>query len=321
MLVEAHPGTARDMRTAMRLFGSAIIDQVDKSVVTVMKQNQQMREMADEMSTASEQASEQFKVAIARSLEADLGIKQLNDCNARLAGSIGVIGAEVKRSGDIVRDATLQAEITRGCVETMAMLAQAVTEVIVLIDNIARQSKMLSMNAAIEAARAGEIGKGFAVVATEVKELALQTADATQTIGLKIEQMEGKVVESVEALRTLVTTIANIDAASVSIGQAVVEQEQVAGSVLESLETVGGGVTALSREIREAAQVVSNCGTLSDAVRETSNSVDRLMTELKESLVNIGTGLEPAAVPFASSQGGTTSPRHELDMLEELDAA
>ncbi len=323
LIAVAHPGTARDMQTAMQLFGSAIIDQVDSSVTTVMTENRKMREMANEMSDASQQASSQFSVAISRSTDADTGIVQLNACNTQLAAAITVIGSEVNRSVDVVRDATVQAEITRGCVEAMATLAQAVSEVIVLIDNIARQSKMLSMNAAIEAARAGEAGKGFAVVATEVRELALQTADATQIIGEKIEQMEGKVVESVASLRTLVKTIASIDAASASIGLAVVEQERVADSVLGSLETVGGAVTVLSREIREAAQVVSNCGMLSDLVKETSNSVDRLMTDLKANLVSIGTGMEPAASQFASLQSGAVTPAHELDLatLKDRDAA
>jgi methyl-accepting chemotaxis protein len=80
----------------------------------------------------------------------------------------------------------------------MAALSRTVSEVTQLIDAIARQTRMLALNANIEAARAGEAGKGFAVVANEVKQLSHQTADATHTIGQKIGEMTGMVAESVE---------------------------------------------------------------------------------------------------------------------------
>jgi len=291
----AGPGTARDMQTAMRLFGSAIVDQVDTSVSTVLSENHQMREMASEMATASTQAKDQFRGAMSRAVEAEGGIEQLNAFGVELSGSIQLIGAEVKRSIAIVRDASAQADITRGCVETMATLSRTVSDVTKMIDAIARQTRMLALNANIEAARAGESGKGFAVVANEVRQLANQTADATQTIGEKIAEMTGMVAESVESLRVLVATIANVDAASSSIGRAIVEQEGLAGRVSSNLESMHNAVFTLSREIREAAQIASNSGMLSEMVLETANSVDGHMGTLKKKLEDIGIGMAPVA--------------------------
>jgi methyl-accepting chemotaxis protein len=286
-----HPGTARDMQTAMRLFGSAIFDQVDTSVGTVLSENHKMREMASEMATASVEATEQFRGAMARAVEAEAGIEQLNAFGVELSGSIQTIGSEVKRSIAVVKDATTQAGITRGCVETMATLSRTVAEVTKLIDGIARQTRLLALNASIEAARAGEAGKGFAVVANEVKQLAHQTAEATHVIGQKIAEMTGKVVESVETLRTLVDTIASVDAVSNSIGSAIIEQEGLAGRVASSLDSMRGAVFAVSREIREAAQIASNSGMLSELVLETASSVDGHMSALKKKLEDIGTGM------------------------------
>jgi methyl-accepting chemotaxis protein len=291
----AHPDTAQDLQTAMALFGSAIVDQVDSSIGTVLDENQQMREMAREMAAASVQAKDQFKNAMKRAAEAETGIEQLNSFSNELTGSIQVIGTEVKRSIAIVQEATVQAATTRGCVETMATLSLAVSGVVKMIDGIARQTRMLALNAAIEAARAGDAGKGFGVVANEVKELAHQTAEATQAIGDKIAQMTEKVGESVQSLQDLVRTIASVDAASASIGRAATEQEVLGGQVSSSLKDMGDAVFTLSREIREAAQIAANSGMLSELVLETANSVDGLVTGLKEKLINIGTGMGPMA--------------------------
>ena len=295
-----HPGTVHDMQTAIALFGSAIIDQVDTSVGIVLSENHQMREMASEMATASTQAKDQFKGAMSRAVEAEGGIEQLNAFGSELSRSIRFIGSEVKRSIAIVREASAQAEITRGCVETMATLSGAVSDATAMIDAIARQTRMLALNANIEAARAGEAGKGFAVVANEVKQLAHQTAEATSTIGQKIAEMTGMVAESVEALQALVGTIANVDAASGSMGKAIVEQESLAARVSTNLESMREAVFTLSREIREAAQIASNSGMLSEIVLETANTVDGHMGALKRKLEDIGAGMGSEASQIAA---------------------
>jgi methyl-accepting chemotaxis protein len=289
---------AHDIQAAMRLLGSAIVEQVDSSVCTVLSENHQMRSMASEMATASTQAKDQFRGAMSRASEAESEIEQLNAFGSELTSSIQFIGSEIKRSMAIVKDASVQAEITRGCVEAMAALSRTVSEVTKMIDAIARQTRLLALNANIEAARAGEAGKGFAVVANEVRQLAHQTADATHTIGLKIAEMTSMVAESVKSLQGLVTTIVSVDAAGSSIGHAVVEQESLAARVSSSLESMRGAVFALSREIREAAQIASNSGMLSELVLETANSVDGHMSALKKKLEDIDNGNERATARF-----------------------
>jgi methyl-accepting chemotaxis protein len=288
------PGTEQDAQTARRDLGSAIVEQVDTSVSTVLTENRQMREMASEMASAATQAKDQFRHSMVRASEAEGGIEQLNAISRQLAGSIESIGAAVKSSIATIKEATAQATATRASVETMASLSSAVADVVGMIDSIARQTRMLALNATIEATRAGDAGRGFAVVAGEVKQLAYRTAEATQAIGQKISQMSGTVTQSVAALQGLAATIASVDAASSAIGHAIAEQEQLAARVSSSLETMHGAVFTLSREIREAAQLAANSGMLSDIVLETANSVDSLMNGLKLKLQDIGAGMPVA---------------------------
>jgi methyl-accepting chemotaxis protein len=256
-----------------------------------------MREMASEMALAAQQATEQFRHSMLRAAESEVRIEELQSFSAELADSIAVIGSEVTRSIATVKEATTQAASTRACVETMAALSASVAQALRLIDAIAGQTRMLALNATIEAARAGAAGSGFAVVADEVKQLAHQTAMATQTIGAKIGEMTAMVASSFASLQALAGTIESVDTASGSIGSAIENQDSIATRVAASLIQMREAVFTLSREIREAAQIASNSGMLSDMVLETANSVDGLMTELKVKLRDIGEGLMPIAMP------------------------
>jgi len=293
VLESASEGTPRDIHTAMGLFGSAILDQVETSVSTVLKENQQMREMANEMAAGATQAHDQFKTATARSTEAEGAFEQLNEVSGELAGSIGLIGAAARDSMATVTNSIAQAAATRSCIETMATLSTAVSDAIELIDQVARQTKMLAINALIEAARAGSAGKGFAVVAGEVRTLANQTAAATQTIGEKIGQLNAMVTQSVNALHVLVGTVQRVEASNSAIADAVIVQEGLSTRLLVSSKSMNAAVYTLSKEIREAAQLASNSGMLAEMVQETATSVDALMGALKANLQEIGIGMDP----------------------------
>ncbi|HEY0836972.1 MAG TPA: methyl-accepting chemotaxis protein [Azospirillum sp.] len=284
-------GTPQDLRTAMSLFSSVIVEQVETSVAAVVQENSQMRDMASEMATAANQANDQFKRSMAGAAAAEDCIERLGRVGEGLTGAIGVIAAEVEGTVRVVRNATERADTTRQCVDTMSALAQDVAATIGLIGDIARQTRMLALNATIEAARAGEMGKGFAVVADEVKQLAHQTAQATQTINGRIASMRETTDASVDALRELVATITKADEASQRIAFAVREQEVLARDVSGSLGQMHDAVFSLSREIREAAQIAANSGMLSELVLDTANEVDTHMNDLRDRLQQVGSGM------------------------------
>jgi methyl-accepting chemotaxis protein len=294
-LATASSATALDLQTAMRLFGSAIMDQVESSVSTVSKKNLEMREMAAEMTVGSTHSMAQFQLATKRTSEAEAGMEELKGFSSELEVSTGVIGSAVKTSTDTVKFATDQAAVTRNCVEAMTTLAEAVSSAVASIEQISWQTRLLSLNALIEAARAGPSGKGFAVVANEVRSLAGQTEQATKLIEGSIGEMSGMVAKSVEALHALVETIDRVEVSNTSIARAVLDQEGLAGRVSSSSKSMHEAVSMLSAEIREAAQLASNSGILSEIVVETADSVDGIMLELKSNLAEIGSGMLPVA--------------------------
>jgi methyl-accepting chemotaxis protein len=315
-------GTVQDMRTALGLFGAAILDQVETSVRTVLNENQQIRSAAEELATGTE-AQQQFKSAMLRTSDATVGITQLNSVSGDLAASIRVIGDAVRDSAATVKDASAQAAGTCRHVAAMQTLSDAVSNALELIDHIARQTRMLAINALIETARAGEAGRGFAVVAGEVRNLASQTAAATQTIGGKIREMNGMVTTSMESLQTLVRTIERVDASNDSIAEAIRAQEGLADQVSDSSKSLQEAMLSLSKEIREAAQLASNSDMLSEMVLETANSVDGHMSALKTSLQEIGIGMEPAAAleltqSPASAAGAEAAPAREASLAAAL---
>ncbi len=296
--------SARDLQATMGLYGSIIMEQVETSAAAVVQENRQMRDMAKEMVSASQQANDQFNKSMVGAAAAERCIERLGSVGEGMASAIGVIGHEVESTVRVVKSATDQAASTRQCVDTMAALAQEVAETVGVISDIARQTRMLALNATIEAARAGEAGKGFAVVAAEVKQLATQTASATDAITGRIDAMRQTTASSVAALHDLVGTIATVDDASERIVMAVREQQDLAHEVSSSLGQMHEAVFTLSREIREAAQIAANSGMLSELVLESATEVDGQMGGLRDRLHAVGSGMvgdnqSPVPVPAA----------------------
>jgi methyl-accepting chemotaxis protein len=158
---------------------------------------------------------------------------------------------------------------------TIAKLGESSAEigkVIKVITAIAQQTKLLALNATIEAARAGEAGKGFAVVANEVKELAKETAKATEDIGQKIEAIQGDTQRAVEAIRQIGAIISQINDIQSTIASAVEEQTA-------TTKEISGNLAEAARGSAEIAHNVTSVATSAQSTSQGANDTRRTATE------------------------------------------
>ncbi len=160
-----------------------------KGVEDVMAE---LRRSAQTMSEAARQTEAEAKAANAASQSAGSNVNSVAGATEELVASVGEIGRQTERSSEIAARAAARASETDKQIQGLADAAQKVGDVVKLITDIAEQTNLLALNATIEAARAGEAGKGFAVVASEVKNLANQTAHATEEIAQQVATIQSE---------------------------------------------------------------------------------------------------------------------------------
>ncbi|GIX09898.1 methyl-accepting chemotaxis protein [Elioraea sp.] len=244
------------------------------------------------MAAGAEETSRQATAVAAAAEQASANVQTVAAAAEELAASIAEISRQVAESTRIASEAVTEATRTNATVESLAASAQRIGEVVRLINDIAGQTNLLALNATIEAARAGEAGKGFAVVASEVKNLASQTAKATEEIGGQIAAVQGETGRVVEAIRAIGGTIEKISAIAASIAAAVEQQGAATQEIARNVQQAAAGtgsVTANIASVNEAAassgaaaaQVQSAAGELSRGAETLRAQVERFLAEMK----------------------------------------
>jgi len=200
-------------------------------------------------------------------------VEAVAGATTELSASIQEISSQAASSSQIAGEAVSQASKASKQVEGLAEAAERIGEVVNLINDIADQTNLLALNATIEAARAGDAGKGFAVVASEVKNLATQTAKATEEIAKQITGVQGETKGAVEAIRSIEKTIAEISEVSTAIASAVEQQGAATQEIADNVERASSDTNEVSSNISGVTASVGQTGAAANDVLTAANQL------------------------------------------------
>ncbi len=290
--VAAKRRVEEERRAAMLKLADRFEQSVKAVVDGVSTSATEMQATAQQMSATAEESSRQSANVASASEEASANVQTVAATAEELSTSITEIGRQVTQSAKIAANAVAEAETTNDTVRGLAEAASKIGEVVDLINGIAGQTNLLALNATIEAARAGEAGKGFAVVAQEVKNLASQTAKATEEIARQITAVQDETSDAVAAISRITTVIGEVNDIATTIASAVEEQgastqeiarnvQQAAKGTQEVNENIGGVNRAAGETGAAAGQVLGAAQEMSRQAEQMRSEVDRFLSEVR----------------------------------------
>ncbi|WP_171033904.1 methyl-accepting chemotaxis protein [Lichenicoccus roseus] len=293
-LVDIHELTVSQstQRAARGAMAGSFQTRVSSLVAALSSAATGLEASARTMTASADQGNAQAATMATASAAASVGVSTVAAAAEELAASIGEISQQVAHSARITTRAVNDAQRTDVIVRALSDGAQKIGHVVGLITNIAAQTNLLALNATIEAARAGDAGKGFAVVASEVKNLASQTARATDEIGTQIAQIQAATEEAVVAIRGILATIEEVSAIAVNISAAVEEQGSATAEIARNVQHTAqaarevttniDGVTATATRSGSAAnEVLASAANFSRQTERLSSEIESFVAEIR----------------------------------------
>ena len=277
-----------ELKSELLRIAGALDKEVKEAVAETNSQADNMKNSSSEMSGVIGHLTERTKTVGEGATQASGSIQTVASATEELSASINEITRQAGQASNIAHAASKEAKRTDETVGGLAESAQRIGDVIGIIQDIAKQTNLLALNATIEAARAGEMGKGFAVVASEVKNLASQTAKATEEISAQVGAIRDETEGAVTAIRSITGTINQINEISESINAAVEQQSQATQEISASVQTSVLHMTEVSSQIADVAgeteQVNRHSNDVMENAEQTSINIDRLDTRMSKVL-------------------------------------
>ena len=241
----------------------------------------ELNRVAQEMGASAERTASQANMVSAGSEQVSRNIQTVATAADEMGASIREIAKNTADATKVATAAVRSAEETNVTIGKLGQSSAEIGQVIKVITSIAQQTNLLALNATIEAARAGEAGKGFAVVANEVKELAKETAKATEDIGRKIEAIQADTNGAVTAIEQIGSVIGQINDIQNTVASAVEEQSVTTNEINRNLTEAAKGGADISRSIAGVAEAARTTTGGAGQTQKSAESLEKLAEELQ----------------------------------------
>ncbi|NPU66674.1 HAMP domain-containing protein [Bradyrhizobium sp. 83012] len=244
----------------------------------------EMGQSASELARVAERGRGLAEAVANRAEQASVNVQTVASATQELAASIREISAQVQRSVAVSGRATQETQRTSELIDGLSSAAERIGTIVQLIQAIASQTNLLALNATIEAARAGEAGRGFAIVASEVKNLASQTAQATEQISSQIATIQSATEETVGAIAQFGTTVREIAEISNAIAAAVEQQGAATSEIARNVEQAASGTAAVTQEIGDVRSVAGQTDAGAEAALAAAAALQQQAASLKSNV-------------------------------------
>jgi len=270
-----------DKHMAMQRLADNLEEAVNSVVVGLNEAAGNMQGFASQLTGVANKAQHTAGAVSQSAAQAAGGVSTVATATEELSASIREINQQSAASSQMSVTAVEEVRSTDITVSSMATAAEKIGAIVQLINEIASQTNLLALNATIEAARAGEAGKGFAVVASEVKNLATQTAKATEDITVQIQGIQTVSSDAVNAIKRIGKTIDTLSNYSTGIASAVQEQDAATQEISRNVQNISNATQEVSNSVETVVSATNQTGQIAGEVETAANHLAVLAKDLK----------------------------------------